>query len=258
MVAVRRHGVILGTVWALASGSTSAFAAQDDERGQAHGDAAPAAAPADPVDPADASANVDAAPPVVDPGKAEQEAILLGTLLAGNAGYSVGSSFGGLAYCASGIVFAAASVTYVARGGSFAPAIGPMTFGVGGLALGIYQLASGGDLLALQVAFYRALQEGAKPAELVDVFEPELRNAAERARRWRRVFGLGLVGLSLLTLGAAIYTTARPVTNLEGGTLPTVLYGAAVIDALGAISTFSYETPTEIAWLAYVRGTTVP
>jgi hypothetical protein len=187
---------------------------------------------------------------------AREDAILLGTLLAGNAGFAASSTFGGLAYAGTGTVFVVSSVTYLARGGDVLPALGPMLFGVGGLGLGAYQLAQGGDLARLQFDFYRAAQASSPPRALVSIFEPRLAAASARAHARRRAFGLGLVALGIATTAAAIYTTAQPVDRLDGATLPTVLFGAATIDLLAAATLLTYESPAEVAWLTYVRGTT--
>lgn len=198
-------------------------------------------------------------PPPVDPDKRRDDAILLETLIGSPArmSFSAGSVAGGLAFIATGVTYVGGSAVYLARGGSVAPTIVPGLFGIGSLGLGTYHFISGGDLLSTQLALAKELQANTPHEVILAAFEPRLEQVAARARTRRRMLAFGLFGLSILTTAAAVWTTVQPIPRLEGGALPTVLFGTAAVDILGGVSFLTYESPAEIAWKAYVQNSTV-
>lgn len=198
-------------------------------------------------------------PPAADPDKRRDDAILLETLIGSPArvSFSAGSVAGGLAFVATGVTYVGGSAVYLARGGSVVPTIVPGLFGVGSLGLGVYHFTTGGDLLTTQLALAKELQANTPHEAILATFEPRLEQVAARARTRRRMLAYGLFGLSILTTAAAVWTTVHPVPRLEGGALPTVLFGTAAVDVLGGVSFLTYESPAEIAWKAYVQGSTV-
>jgi hypothetical protein len=197
-------------------------------------------------------------PPGPDPEKRRDDAILLETLIGApsRVSFSAGAVGGGLAYLATGVTYVGGAAVYLARGGSVVPTIVPGVFGAGSLGLGSYYLLAGGDLLTTQLDLARELQANTPHEAILATFEPRVERLAARARSRRMGLAYGLFGLSILTTAAAVWTTTRPISRLEGGALPTVLYGTAVIDVLGGISYLTYESPAEIAWKAYVQGST--
>ena len=209
------------------------------------------------IEDAGPDSNVPATP---DPQRTVDEAALLVTLIGepSRVSFSLASLFGGLAYGATGVVVTGATILYVARAKFIAPIVAPFLVGIGSMGLGIYHLATGADLAALQLELLRALQHNATPAQIVSTFEPKLKGTAERARFKRIAYSYGLFGLTALTLAGAIAATIRPVDQLQGGALPSVLYGIAAVNLVGGITMRTYESPAETAWEAYVRSSTLP
>lgn len=190
--------------------------------------------------------------------KRRDDAILLETLVLGSTplSFSTAGTFSGLAFFGTGVPYIGGSAVYVARGGPFANVIGPSVFGIGSMATGGYYFLTGGDLLALQVALGLALRDDPSPEAILATFEPRLERVAWSARRRRKTFALGLLGISALTTAAATWAAVEPVPRLEGGLLPSLLFGVAAVDALAALTLLTYESPAETAWNAYLRNTT--